>query len=149
VQTEVYEHLPGENDEETFGPQYVADEHDEIIAYTEKLLIGATTLPLEAVIDLIHRSEGLAVASHIDREGFSLIGQLGFIPPGIQLDAVEVSPRGSIKDTYDGFTIVTGSDAHFLDDIGKSSTKLLTEDASFDELRKALLGLEGRKVLVD
>ena len=149
VQATVYDNLPGENDEEAFGPQYVADENDEIIAYTEKLLIGATTLSLEEVVDLIHRANGLAVASHVDREGFSIIGQLGFIPPGIELDALEVSPRGSLTDTYDGFTVVTGSDAHYLHDIGKSFTRFLTEEASFDELRKALLGIEGRKVLVE
>jgi len=149
VQRQVYEKLPGENDEAAFGPQFVADENDEIVAYSEKLLIGATTLEIGEVIELIHGARGLAVASHIDREGFSIIGQLGFIPPGIRLDAVEVSPRASIKDYEGEFTVITSSDAHYLEDIGKSSTRFLVEDSSFCELRMAILAREGRKAIVE
>ena len=36
---------------------------------------------------------GIAIASHIDREAFGIVGQLGFIPEGLSLDALELSPR--------------------------------------------------------
>ena len=52
---------------------------------SERLLIGATVLPLQRIVSEIQGLGGLAVAAHIDRESFGLLGQLGFVrrpPPG-------------------------------------------------------------------
>jgi hypothetical protein len=153
VQEVVYNNLPGENDEESFGYQVVVNEKDEVLGFNKKLLIGATTLTLEKVVELIHSFNGLAVAAHIDREGFSIIGQLGFIPPGLPLDALEISPRTSVEEAESRFPqcndypLITSSDAHYLDDIGKSSTTFLMEEVSVKEMKMALTGREGRKVL--
>jgi PHP family Zn ribbon phosphoesterase len=144
-------HLCGENDAEVFGPQVIVDERDEPIALNPKLLIGATSLNLEEVVDAIHSFGGLAVASHIDREGFGLIGQLGFVPPGLKLDALEVSRRVSHRqwaEEWSTFPVITSSDAHCLTDIGKSSTSFLGREASLDELRKALARQGGRRVVI-
>jgi predicted metal-dependent phosphoesterase TrpH len=151
IQTLIYNNLPGENDADFFGPQVTVDEWDEPIALNTKLLIGATALTLEEVVGAIHDFGGLAIASHIDREGFGLIGQLGFVPPGLQLDALEVSHRVSHKKwnaEWDAFTVITSSDAHCLGDIGKSPTSFLTSEASFDEIGKALAQQDGRRVVV-
>jgi PHP family Zn ribbon phosphoesterase len=150
LQQEVYEHLDGENDPDAFGPQAVVDEYGDYTAINEKLLIGATTLSLQTVVDRIKALNGLAVASHIDREGFSIVGQLGFVPEGLPLDALEISPKGDRSETashYPGYTIVCGSDAHFLEDIGKGFTDFLLEEATFDEIRMAIHGENGREVM--
>jgi len=97
LQAKVYESLPGENNPDLYGLQVVVNESGEVLDFNPHLLIGATTLGLEETINLIHELGGLAIASHIDREGFSLIGQLGFIPSGLPLDALEVSPRLSLQ----------------------------------------------------
>ena len=91
LQSLVDDHLEGRNNPDVFGLQVVANRDDEVEGFEERLLIGATTLPLENVVEAIHENGGLAVAAHIDRESFSVIGQLGFIPPGIDFDALEVS----------------------------------------------------------
>lgn len=154
VQEVVYSNLPGENDEESFGYQVIVNEKDEVLRFNKKLLIGATTLALEKIVELIHSFNGLAVASHIDREGFSIIGQLGFIPPGLALDALEISPSISIEDAKSKFPqsadypLITSSDAHTLSDIGRSSTTFLMEKVSMAEMKMALTGKEGRKVLL-
>jgi len=153
VQEIVYSNLPGENDEDTFGYQVIVNEKDEVLAFNKKLLIGATTLTLEKVVALIHSFNGLAVAAHVDREGFSIIGQLGFIPPGLPLDALELSPRTSVEEAESRFPqckdypLITSSDAHYLDDIGKVSTTFLMEEVSVKEMKLALMGMEGRRVL--
>ena len=153
VQEIVYDNLPGENDEETFGYQVVANEKDEVLGYNKRLLIGATTLSLEEIVNLIHSFNGLAIASHIDREAFSIIGQLGFIPKGLALDGLEISPRIGIKEAREKFPqigdypLITSSDAHTLGDIGKSSTTFLMEEVSIKEMKMALAGREGRKVV--
>ena len=92
LQKIVYENLKGENNEELFGYQLIVDEQDEIIDLNKKLLIGATDLTVDEVVEHIHSLNGLAIASHVDRERFSLIGQLGFVPEGLDLDGLELSP---------------------------------------------------------
>jgi len=146
LQDVIYENLPGENDEEAFGPQLVVDEWDRVVGMNRRLLIGATALTVERIVEAIHRWGGLAIASHIDRERFSLIGQLGFIPEGLELDALEVSRPSSGKQDY-GYPVVTSSDAHFLADIGRSPTHFMVEDLSLDELEKALRGEDGRRIV--
>ena len=145
LQDMVYENLPGENSQEAFGPQLVVDEWDNVVGTNSRLLIGATTLNVEQIVDAIHKWAGLAIASHIDRERFSLIGQLGFIPEGLKLDALEVSRPSSGVQKYD-YPVVTFSDAHFLEDIGRSPTCFMIEDASLGEIKKALRREMGRRV---
>lgn len=154
VQEVVYRNLPGENDEKSFGHQVVVNEKDEVVRLNKKLLIGATTLSLEEVVDLIHSFNGLAIASHVDREAYSIIGQLGFIPQGLALDALELSPKVSIGEARERFPqlgdypLITSSDAHTLSDIGKSSTTFLLEEVSVSEMKMALAGREGRRVIL-
>ena len=150
----IYENLPGVNDERVFGQQIVVNEHDEVLGFNKRLLIGATVLPLHQIVDRIHSSGGLAIASHVDRESFGIIGQLGFIPEELELDGLEVSPRLSLKKAQLEFgeafnlPLVTFSDAHTLEDIGKSFTCLLIEEANIKEVRKALSSEDGRKVVI-
>jgi PHP family Zn ribbon phosphoesterase len=153
LQEVVYAHLPGENDEETFGHQVVVNEEEEVVCFNKKLLIGATTLTLEKIVDLIHSLKGLAVASHVDREAFSVIGQLGFIPPEVALDALEFSPRVTREEVKKKFPqtgsypLITSSDAHYLDDIGKSSTTFWMETVTVKEMKLAFEARDGRKVI--
>lgn len=154
MQETVYAHLqPGENDEEAFGMQVVVNEMNEVLGFNKRLLIGATGLTVNRIVSHIHSLGGLAIASHIDREGFSIIGQLGFIPPDIPFDALEISRRTTIDKALNDFAAyrntpwITSSDAHSLDDIGKKTVRLHMHHATFDELALALQGLEGRKVV--
>jgi hypothetical protein len=90
MQDIVYENLPpGENDEELYGQQVIVNEFDEVMGFNTRLLITATRLSLEALVSMIHSCGGLCVASHIDREAFSVISQLGFIPGDAGFDALE------------------------------------------------------------
>ncbi len=147
MQSLVYENLPGENDETAFGPQTIVDERDQVVGRSARLLIGASELTLEQIVDAIHDFGGLAVAAHIDRQSFGLVGQLGFVPQGLKLDALEVSPRGSAKRWHD-LPVITSSDAHLLKDIGKSRTLFHVHGANTDEIGKALRRENGRKAWI-
>ncbi len=156
LQHVVFDNLtPGiKNDENLFGMQVISNEFDEVVGFNERLLIGATTLDLGEVVDTIHRFGGLAVAAHIDREGFSVIGQLGFIPDGMDFDALEISKRLSLAQgmaqfgEYERFPFITSSDAHSLDEIGTVSTRFRAAGPEMDEIRLALSGKKGREVIV-
>ncbi|UCG30565.1 MAG: PHP domain-containing protein [candidate division WOR-3 bacterium] len=154
LQDLIYENLTaGDNDERLFGAQIVVNEFDEIEGYNKRLLIGATNLTIGRIVDEIHRLKGIAIASHVDREAYSIIGQLGFIPEDLDFDALEISSALTIAEAknrfpeIDKYTLVSSSDAHFLDDIGNASTQLMLEDPTLEELRKAFRKIDGRCVL--
>jgi PHP family Zn ribbon phosphoesterase len=152
LQAITYDHLPGRNDPNVFGLQVVANEFDEVVAFQERLLIGAVNISLEHIVNEIHRLEGMAIAAHIDRASFSVISQLGFIPETLQFDALELTSHIRNHEARDRFgrsapcSFVRNSDAHLLEDIGKNTNEYLLERPTFDEIRKALRGEEGRTV---
>ncbi len=141
LQKIIYDHLNGENDERVFGDQVVTNERDEVVAFNRRLLIGATDLSLEDIIDAIHALNGLAVASHVDRESFSVVSQLGYIPDGLRIDAIEVSGREKLE-SFAGspFPRVAFSDAHRLDRIGMNYTEFVMAGPSCTDIRESLRG---------
>jgi PHP family Zn ribbon phosphoesterase len=150
LQQVIYENLPGTNDERMYGNQIVVNEDDEVIGFNKKLLIGATEIPLYEIVELIHRLKGLAIASHIDREGFGIIGQLGFIPEDLSLDAVEFTapPQKDRVSLTKDFPIVVSSDAHFLEEVGRNRTRFLLKKVTVEELGKSFRGEAGRRVVL-
>ncbi len=152
LQARVQAALPGQNDPAAFGLQVLADEQETVLGYDEHLLAGATTWPLDEVVARIHAAGGLAVAAHVDREAFGVIGQLGLLPEGLPLDALEVSAHTSLgraRRTFasGGQTLLTSSDAHQPQDVGRGVSFFWMEEPSFAELREAVAGRNGRAVL--
>ncbi|KPJ72572.1 hypothetical protein AMJ52_05865 [candidate division TA06 bacterium DG_78] len=156
LQKSVYEHLPSkENDEKLFGEQIIVNEFDEVEGYNKRLLITATSLTLKELVNKIHSLGGLVIASHIDRETYSIIGQLGFIPDNLELDALEISPIISRSEAIkkfpqiENYPLICASDAHFLQDIGCTSTTFLLEKPTIDEIKKAFMNQQGRKIKLE
>ncbi len=150
MQETVYSSLDGVNDEERYGLQVVVNEDDEVLGYNNKLLIGATALSVEEVVDLIHSLNGIAIASHVDREGFSIITQLGFIPEGLELDALEIMEpalRNTINPGAD-CVFITSSDAHVINDIGKRYSCFFMKESTFEEICKCFCKENGREVII-
>lgn len=152
LQSIVYDHIPGRNDPDVFGVQVVANENDEVVSFEDRLLIGAADLPLARLLDVVHGLKGIVIASHVDRECFSVVSQLGFIPKGLQFDALELTehcPYAEARHRFDSegtAAFVRNSDAHMLARIGNNTNEYLLETPTFDELHKALKKEDGRKV---
>jgi hypothetical protein len=153
LQDLIYQNLPGENVEEVFGCQTMVNEKDETIGINRRMLIGATLLPLGRIVSVVGSLRGVTVASHVDRQAFSLLGQLGFIPEGLSLDGLEISPRTSQEEAqkrfhaYRHYSFVRFSDAHRLDDIGRNITHFFLKETTSEEVKKALHHQEGRRVV--
>lgn len=154
LQKQIYDALvPGENNEKLFGQQLIVNELDEIQGYNRRLLIGATSLTLFKLAKMVHDSGGLIIASHIDRESYSIVGQLGFIPEDLEIDAVELSANTTIQEAKNKipdiweYPIITSSDAHFLEEIGKVTTSLFLEQPTMEELDLAFRNRDGRKII--
>jgi PHP family Zn ribbon phosphoesterase len=152
MQACVYRHLDGINEPDVFGMQVIANELDEIVGFQDKLLIGATNLTADHVVNEIHRLGGIAVASHIDRESYSVVGQLGFIPETLHFDALELSRHMRTEEARRRFagsrtwSFIRNSDAHALDDIGLNTCEYLIEKPTLSEISKALSGEDGRMI---
>ncbi len=153
LQGAVYESLlPGTNDTARFGDQVVVNEANEVLGFNHRLLIGATTLPASSIVNIIHSLGGLSVASHIDREAFSIVSQLGFIPDDLIFDALEISPRisretaANLFGEYTRLPWVSSSDSHNIDNIGKRTTLFYIKEPTIAEISYALRGIDGRKV---
>jgi PHP family Zn ribbon phosphoesterase len=153
LQKLIYDHLQGENNQEAFGMQVVVNEFSEVLGFNKKLLIGAADLSINELVSSIHRHAGLAIASHIDREGFGIIGQLGYIPKDVSLDALEVSPRMAVAraqrefSEYSGYAFISSSDAHFLEQIGRGTTSFFLQGPHLSEIKKALRREDGRMII--
>ncbi len=145
----VRNHLSGSNDPEFFGDQIVVEKNGDPVALEEGLLIGATDLGVKRTVKEIHRLYGLAIACHVDRQTFSILSQLGFIPAELDLDAVELSRHAGPEEHYElrSLPVVRSSDAHFPEEIGSAFTTFFVEEATVAEIGMALSAREGRKIL--
>ncbi|MDD3249611.1 MAG: PHP-associated domain-containing protein, partial [Smithellaceae bacterium] len=153
LQEIVDRHLFGVNDEDRFGVQAIVNERGEVEGFNHQLLIGATDLPIDSLVDTIHQLGGLAIPAHIDRESFSVLSQLGFIDQSSRFDALEISKRMGIRKgrlrypELARYAFLTSSDAHFIRDIGTATTPILLKEPTFDEIRMAVSGQNGRQIL--
>jgi len=153
LQREIYRNLPDLPAKMKFvDDQVLVDAEDIVTGFCPRCLFGATRFSVQEAVRLLRGHGGLVVACHIDRDSFSLVSQLGFVPPGLDLDAVEVSPRMSAADAraafgpFDRLPVVRFSDAHKPEEIGAATTEFLVEGPSLAEVRRALAGEDGRKV---
>ncbi len=137
----ISEKLAGENDDEILGYQLYVDKNGEIIDADKRFLLGAPDISLESIVEKIKSLGGIAISSHIDREAYGIIGQLGFIPEGLNIDAIEFSPRMTRNQALKKFSslknypFVTFSDAHFPDDIGSVYTEFELIGNDFNSLK--------------
>lgn len=140
-----------ENNEEAFGPQLITNSNDEYIKKEPKLLLQATTLSVADVVAEVNKLAGLVIPAHVDKTNYSLIYNLGFINPELNILGVEISKNTSKKQAKREFeqlteySLLSNSDAHYLKDLQKSM-KLLLSEATFSELKLAILNKQGREI---
>jgi len=130
--------------------QEVVDADGNVTGIEEKMLGSASLFSLGETVAMIHCHGGLAVAAHMDRRSFSVPGQLGFLPPGVPFDGLEITASGALAGkaaelAAHGLPILCSSDGHFLSDIGAGFTVLDVEEPGFQELALALAGTGGRR----
>ena len=153
-QEQVYRALPDrENDERAFGAQLVVDCEGNLISRNRRLLIAAVDISIDMVVAAVQEIGGVPIPAHVDRPSSGLLGVLGLIPEGLDVPAMEISPRltpaqaVALYPELAGRTILRSSDAHTLEDITNVSTRFLVSEASVRELARACRGEFGRLVV--
>ncbi|MEI6060427.1 MAG: PHP domain-containing protein [Bacteroidota bacterium] len=149
-------HLPHTmNNIEKFGYQLVVDEEEQIIDEIEFLLLSALDQSIEQVEKKVHSLGGIFIPAHIDRPSYSIISQLGFIPADLMIDGIEISANCKVQSlipflgTESERTILRDSDAHYEENIGNAFSTFEMEHRTFNEVKLALHGAQGRKVTIE
>jgi hypothetical protein len=152
----VQAHMSGRlNDEKRFGAQFVVDAEDELIRVKPEMLLASLTCGVGEVSAQVAALGGICIASHVDRPTYSILAQLGFIPPDVNLTAVEISRLTNPKEAMvrlpaiGKLPMVTASDAHTIDDfLSGPKTIFYMEEPTLPEIVQALNGQNLRKAVV-
>lgn len=148
---------PVPNDEDVFGYQLAVNNDDEVIYEAPYLLISAIDKGIDEVAAFVSSIGGIFIPAHIDKMQNSIISQLGFVPPDLRCDALEISARCDLGRLLEGnrylakrnIAFIRSSDAHYPDDFCRAVTYFNMPCRSFGEIRKALHGEDGRSVQIE
>lgn len=99
---------------------------------------------------LVENIGGLFIPAHVDRKGFGLIPNLGFVPADCWCDALEFSKHfepaamTSKFPQVKGYPLIQNGDVHGLDEF-VGATEFYLNAPTVPELKMALKGEGGRK----
>ena len=137
--------LPIPNDPKAFGDQFLCDENDEVAGTFPTLLISATDISFDRVDDCLKPFNGVMIPAHIDKNSFSLMSNLGFVPPDTTFRCFELADMNNLHKLQEsnpylkGCNVITDSDAHYIDRINEAVNTLYAESASIDDVLDALI----------
>jgi PHP family Zn ribbon phosphoesterase len=140
------------NNPDIFGYQYIVDEQENILEEEDRLLISSIQRGIEEVQEEVYRLGGIFVPAHINRMHNGIYGHLGFLPGSLKADALEVLCVEGYRDFLrthpetGNYSLIAGSDAHTLEQIGASTTDFFIASPDFVEIRQALHHENQRKV---
>jgi len=153
MQEFVWSRLPDEpNRPEFFGQQLVVSADGEFVRCNPRLLAVSADAGIEEMCARIRELGGLALPSHVDKTFAGLIGVLGLLPEGLELEGVEISGALTPQEArrrypqLHGLGLVRSSDAHRLNEIGQGWTAAWLENRTVEEIRLALCGRKGRRL---
>lgn len=116
---QMYASLPEiANRADIFGRQIVMDTDDAPVGKPDKLLLSATAFSIDEVVKMVRQQDGCTVPAHINRESFSVLSNLGFLPPGL-FGCVEVAEALPCPPLDPSLFVLHSSDAHRLSDISE------------------------------
>lgn len=144
---------PLRNDPDHFGGQFVVDATGDFIREHAQLLLTSTAFSLEEVVAQVNDLGGVAIPCHVDRPTFSVLSQLGFVPPTLNVPALEVSARMRLTEavarwpSLNGWTLIQNGDAHRLSEMINRTCFVMAEP-NMIELRLALAHQHQRATMI-
>jgi 3',5'-nucleoside bisphosphate phosphatase len=142
------------NRENLWGPQFIVNEEGELLAQEERLLMTSVDLALEQIVEEVNAGGGMVVPAHVDRPAFSLLSNLGWIPEGLAVEALEVTSHFVPEEGYRrwpqlrSWNLIVGGDAHRLNEMQRR-TLFLIAAPRIEEIHLALRREGGREVIVE
>lgn len=143
------------NQPEILGYQVMINASEEVTGEVPYYLGSSLDVSIEELEKQVHDLGGLFIPAHIDRSKNSIFSQLGFLPEDLSYDALEISWRTRVSFFLEqhpelkGQPVITSSDAHFPDNIGRVTTSFVLHEPSLEEIRLAFQGMNGRQVFIE
>jgi len=120
--------------------EFSAELETEYVEKEERFLAGSVGLGIDEVYKLVRKYRGLIIPAHLDRTS-SIISSLGYIPD-LDFDAYEIYNIKKIEHIKQEFklskAIISNSDAHTLDMLGKKEVYIDIETLDTDEIFLAI-----------
>jgi hypothetical protein len=135
------------NNPEFFGEQFIVDASGDFIRREERLLIVSAEIGLDEAAAQVQALGGFAIPAHVDRKAFSLIANLGLVPPGFE--ALEISRHLKPDEAATrypqirGYPLIQSGDVHRLEEF-LGACEFHLEAPTLGEIRMALKGVAGR-----
>lgn len=139
------------NQPEHFGEQYIVDKNGEYIRTENRLLLTATELSIEEVIQHVAKLGGFVIPAHVDRKSFGLFPTLGFLADWWHFPALEISRHiqpEALNEKYPSsknHPLIQSGDVHRLNEF-LGTTLFELEGPTLNEMYQAFLGQGQRKV---
>ncbi len=147
----VFAHLPErKNEPKFFGVQLLVDETGDLLDRNERLLLTSVDLSIDEAVDKVRDLGGLPIAAHVDRRAYGLLANLGMVPVGLNVAALELSRQSAPEDFLSahkelrGWPVIVSSDAHRLSELAVTM-RFQVQEPSVREIELALRQKEGRR----
>ena len=120
----VYSNMPLiQNRQDIFGSQTIMDSNDNKKGEEPYLLLNATNISVNDILNITNSYNGTAFPAHIDRSSYSIISSLGSIPPESGFKTVEITndcdneKMVSLDPSIKNMSVLTSSDSHYLESL--------------------------------
>jgi hypothetical protein len=132
------------NRPEKFGDQLIFNEEDRVVDIEKNYLIAPFNIDLEGMIEKVLEYDGVVFPAHINRNSYSILKNLGFIPEHLPIKNVEwyqssdldmTAYKNKMSKTY---RPLFNSDAHDLIQISERVNFLEVDDYSIGAIFKLL-----------
>jgi len=134
------------NNIEVFGSQHIYDSNDNIVGEYPLMLLNSVNVSIEEAFMEVEKLGGVLIPAHVDRDCYSIINSLGFIPESLDINAVEVTDLKKFNNTIRLFmdkeyTVIQSSDAHKLENIFERKFKIKVCEMSLNGIIDSLRGI--------
>lgn len=134
-----YKHLPDiKNRSDIFGEQLLFDKDDNIIGNNDKMLLSSTNVSFDEAFDAVKELDGLFIPAHVDRDSYSVLTSLGFVPDYLDIKLLEYYSEDNKKlfikmgMLLDRYKYIKSSDAHYLHQILERDGAIKIKDIYFE-----------------
>lgn len=136
------------NKEDIFGKQEMYNDEDIKVGEETNLLINATNISFSSLNELMKNYKGVYVPAHVDKGSYSLLSNLGFIPPDARFGSVEINDMTKADELCKTHpylakcNILRNSDAHSLGAINEAVNFMNVKERSREAVLEALIKKE-------
>ncbi len=144
--------LPIENNPDFFGDQVIIDSEENIIGIEDRALINSSMWSFDEAVENIRSFGGVCFPAHVDATTYSLLGQLGFVPPNLNFRTLGISAKCKTDRLFESYPftkeyqLIRNSDSHYLNQVGIGYNYLYLDSPTFEEVSQAINQVNARYI---